>query len=367
MSGAHNTSIAASRKFGVRFPFQTKDVGDGYAAPGPVVTYRLSPEEVAARYGPPAGQGSGPACRFSAAGITHEELLDALRRGGCWTAAMEELGVGRARLQRLIELYEIRDNEWRGENVPPKREDLTKEKIESALRASRGNTKKAMAILKTGVGTFYKYIKEYGIDVASFKTPGTETGPREANTGAKAAPPDAPDGRAAEQASPATWVTQWEEPGPDTPDSRAKQEAPEKETAAPEPESAAENNVAGLTSDIFSSWTRVSPQKCVAAATGYVSVNAKGAVRFAASLANFQPGDRVEFYVSPDREQLAVRKVYGVRAEAEGYLLRQDTQSRAKICCSRQLKSLLLKSGVALPARYVGEWDERLQAWVGRR
>jgi hypothetical protein len=73
----------------------------------------------------------------------------------------------------------------------------------------------------------------------------------------------------------------------------------------------------------------------------------------------------VEFYVSPDREQLAVRKVYGTRAD--GYLVRQDTQSRAKICCSRQLKSLLLKSGVALPVRYVGEWDERLQAWVGRR
>lgn len=344
MSHAHNTSIAKSRLGPPRFGRR----GDDSAGAGPVVTYRLSEEERLAlveKYGPPMDPERAERIRMK----------------------YRTLATGMGRVVRGEE------NEEGGEDVmPPKREDLTKEKIESALRASRGSTTKTMAILKIGVGTFYKYIKEYGIDLASFRIPEANSG--EAGTEAKTAPPDAPDGRAEEQTSPATWMTQREEPAPDTPDSRAKkQEAPgekaaeqktEKKTAAPEPESAAES-APGLTSDIFSAWTRVSPQECAAAAAGYVSVNAKGVVRFAASLAEFQSGDRVEFYVSPDREQLAVRKVYGI--EADGYLLRQDTQSRAKVCCSRQLKSLLLKFGVALPVKYVGKWDERLQAWVGRR
>lgn len=51
MSG-HNTSIAKSR-LGCRLPYESPDVGDGYAAPGPVIEYRLSPEEIAAQYGAP--------------------------------------------------------------------------------------------------------------------------------------------------------------------------------------------------------------------------------------------------------------------------------------------------------------------------
>ncbi|GEA17765.1 hypothetical protein [Moorella sp. E306M] len=48
----HNTSIAKSR-LGCRLPYESAAVGDGYASPGPVVTYRLDPEEIAAKYGPP--------------------------------------------------------------------------------------------------------------------------------------------------------------------------------------------------------------------------------------------------------------------------------------------------------------------------
>lgn len=49
----HNTSIANSRR-GCRLPHETSAVGDGYTTSGPVVSYRLSPEEIAARYGRPA-------------------------------------------------------------------------------------------------------------------------------------------------------------------------------------------------------------------------------------------------------------------------------------------------------------------------
>jgi hypothetical protein len=51
---SHNLSILGSRRGAPRFPFERSDAGDGYAGAGPVVSYRLSPEEIAARYGPPS-------------------------------------------------------------------------------------------------------------------------------------------------------------------------------------------------------------------------------------------------------------------------------------------------------------------------
>jgi len=51
MSG-HNTSIAKN-KLGCRLPYEHSDIGDGYAASGEIKVYRLTPEEVARRYGPP--------------------------------------------------------------------------------------------------------------------------------------------------------------------------------------------------------------------------------------------------------------------------------------------------------------------------
>ncbi len=50
MSRPHNTSISRFRH-GCRLPHETGGVGDGYASPGEVLTYRLSEEELA-RYGP---------------------------------------------------------------------------------------------------------------------------------------------------------------------------------------------------------------------------------------------------------------------------------------------------------------------------
>lgn len=51
MSGL-NTIRTKSRSGYPRFPFESAGVGDGYTASGPVITYKLSPEELA-RYGPP--------------------------------------------------------------------------------------------------------------------------------------------------------------------------------------------------------------------------------------------------------------------------------------------------------------------------
>ena len=49
----HNLKIAKSKLGSPRMPFECCDAGDGYARSGPVVTYRLSPEELA-KYGPVA-------------------------------------------------------------------------------------------------------------------------------------------------------------------------------------------------------------------------------------------------------------------------------------------------------------------------
>ncbi|RJQ25548.1 MAG: hypothetical protein C4589_11160 [Peptococcaceae bacterium] len=55
----HNLSIRNSRRGYPRFPFERSDVGDGYAGAGPVITYWMSPEEIAARYGvPPTKSGA---------------------------------------------------------------------------------------------------------------------------------------------------------------------------------------------------------------------------------------------------------------------------------------------------------------------
>lgn len=48
----HNLRIARSRLGSPRFPFERSDVGDGYAAAGPITVRQMTPEE-RARYGPP--------------------------------------------------------------------------------------------------------------------------------------------------------------------------------------------------------------------------------------------------------------------------------------------------------------------------
>lgn len=46
MRSARNTKIAGSRlRYGVRLPYERADAGEGYTAPGPVITYQLTGEE----------------------------------------------------------------------------------------------------------------------------------------------------------------------------------------------------------------------------------------------------------------------------------------------------------------------------------
>lgn len=49
-----NTKIAVSKvAWGVKMPFESSKVGNGYTTPGEVKVYHMSPEEIERRYGPP--------------------------------------------------------------------------------------------------------------------------------------------------------------------------------------------------------------------------------------------------------------------------------------------------------------------------
>lgn len=108
-----NLSISKSKLGKPRFPFERSDVDNSYAGAGPVITYTLSAEEIAAKYGAP------PAKKKPRTGwpkkVFRDELVDALRHTQKWTLAMEALGIGRMQMLHMVHLYNIRENEWKKE------------------------------------------------------------------------------------------------------------------------------------------------------------------------------------------------------------------------------------------------------------
>lgn len=71
-NSGHNTSIAPSKLGPIRMP---SDKDPAVWVPGPVIEYRLSPEEIAEKYGPP-GQNN---CRQRAFRLTQERLAELLK------------------------------------------------------------------------------------------------------------------------------------------------------------------------------------------------------------------------------------------------------------------------------------------------
>jgi|GEM_PF-2819870 len=94
MSGqsGHNLRIARSRLGSPRFPFETKGAGDGYAGAGPIKTYKLNPEEIAARYGPPVPRKDRD--------LTRGEVKYAMESSTCLEDAARRIGVSIARIKK---------------------------------------------------------------------------------------------------------------------------------------------------------------------------------------------------------------------------------------------------------------------------
>lgn len=70
----HHTSVGRHR-LGCRMPYEHSDVGNGYAASGPVVEYKMSPEEIERKYGAPSAPREHKRQR-----LTREYLAEKLKK-----------------------------------------------------------------------------------------------------------------------------------------------------------------------------------------------------------------------------------------------------------------------------------------------
>lgn len=194
MSRTQNTSIA-KRRFGCRLPYESPDVGNGYASSGPVKEYRLSPEELA-RYGPVKK------VQHSRPKLTRELLADQLARFTVGQMA-ERYHVPQEIIFQLVEKYDLElddknrlkedknmdtathQTENNFQNYPEEqgkkktRFEIAREKItleQYKTMKAQGKTDKDMyESLDIPVDCFYALKKEWGIAQAKRAEPKEET------------------------------------------------------------------------------------------------------------------------------------------------------------------------------------------------
>jgi hypothetical protein len=195
-----NTNIARSR-LGCRLPYEHPGIGDGYASAGPVITYTLSPEELA-RYGPPR--------RRKDRDLTRGAVSFALKHAASLEHAAKIARVSEARMKREMarhcvavpeewkeekpmedtQVYEISDNAGQGnpenkgfkvyeEQQPPKRPktrlEVAREKLSREMYLDmRAEGLSDREISKNALGKYMadvitKLKKEYGLTGVGFK------------------------------------------------------------------------------------------------------------------------------------------------------------------------------------------------------
>lgn len=108
----HNTKMSA-RAYGCRMPFECPGTEKGYAGAGPVKTYTLSPEEIAAKYGPPKPR----IIRGYDAHITRGSIIRAIEASETYDEAAELLGWDVNRLKREIRFQGIKPKLKEAKNV----------------------------------------------------------------------------------------------------------------------------------------------------------------------------------------------------------------------------------------------------------
>jgi hypothetical protein len=75
---------------------------------------------------------------------------------------------------------------------------------------------------------------------------------------------------------------------------------------------------------------------------------------------NLPPESKVEFYLNRKGTILVLK------TSLNGLPVRSESKGKTKCVSCKALIDTLLKMGLQLPVRYIAEWDEDLQAWVGR-
>ncbi len=166
----HNLSISKGKLGAPRFPFEQRGVGDGYGGTGPVITYTLSPEELA-KYGPcrPRRQRAGMRV------ITSAEYRAAIDSSSSVEEAAGKLNMSPQRFKLEIGLRKIKYefNNRKGENDMPVNttaepedpaEQPQPERQKTRLEIAREKlTKDDYLILKEKQVPDNKICKEYGI------------------------------------------------------------------------------------------------------------------------------------------------------------------------------------------------------------
>jgi len=149
-------------------------------ANGPVETYTLTSEEIAAKYGAPKVRPNTPYQEKQIV-ITREELTSVLRRSQSWSIAMKELGIGRHQMLRLMEAYQINPGSWKNkkeenqvEAYVPSKDETTKTRYEIGkdllprerminLKTEGKTDKKIYEQLNIAADVFYRLKREYGL------------------------------------------------------------------------------------------------------------------------------------------------------------------------------------------------------------
>jgi len=132
-----NTNIAKSRLGAPRFPFESPAVGEGYTWPGGVNTYTLTPEEIAARYGPPVAR-SHQHDSYGAARI--KEVIST-----CETPeeAALELKLNVLRIKQLATRLNI-DAPWKRQTKEPEEGEINLDVLD-AIKAKQNDSVRGMA------------------------------------------------------------------------------------------------------------------------------------------------------------------------------------------------------------------------------
>lgn len=154
IQSARNTSISKHR-LGCRLPCESPSVGDNYAAPGPVVTYKLSPEELA-RYGPV----NKTTDRSDI--ITAKSIEWAVKKAETLQEAAGLLKISQEQfLEKANEAGIEMPEDWRDEDMA-KRVQINKEQVEQAINDTN-NITEARKILGIANNTMYKLMEKYDL------------------------------------------------------------------------------------------------------------------------------------------------------------------------------------------------------------
>lgn len=326
----HNTSISKNRQ-GCRLPYESPSVGDGYASPGPVITYRLDPEEIAARYGPP-----GEAFTRS---LSAKAVSWAVETTGSLAEAARVLKVSREHLKNEMARHDIAvPDHWEEEKTMEMTQEPRNrgaEQNKSRLEIAKEKLTKEIYLQKKAEGlTDLKIMRELGIPNDVFyklkKIWGLTGQDKQASAGKAGNLP--PGDQAGDEQPP-------------------RMEADAKTKGI---------NI-GLEEKLDLSQFLVFNRKNVKCQQGkWIRVN-KWGISISREIAEtLPPGAAVEFLLSPDGAVLVMRESLG------GITVRRSKGKAKEVACAA-IKRTLSEMGLCPPVEYGARWDPGLNAWVGRR